>query len=180
MQLGDALIPFYLKGTDQKMHNSDELHEKEASAIIFACNHCPYVHAYATRMRDIIKEYRVRNVGFFLINANDARQYPTDSFEQMIPMAEHLGIGGSYLNDETQEIARAYGAERTPEVFLFDKNKKLRYHGAIDDNWEKPDEVSIHYLRAALEAVLESHEMLVKETHVRGCTIKWKKRISLP
>lgn len=173
MQLGDAL--FNLKGTDHRMHSSDELREKDASVIIFACNHCPYVRAYVTRLRNIIQQYRDRNVGFFLINANDERQYPADSFEHMIPMAEHLGIGGNYLHDESQQIAKAYGAERTPEVFLFDKNKKLAYHGAIDDNWEKPEEVSIHYLKAALDAVLENQEVLVKETHARGCTIKWKK-----
>jgi thiol-disulfide isomerase/thioredoxin len=175
MQLGDVLISFYLKGTDQQIHSSEELQNKDASVIIFACNHCPYVRAYVTRMRNIIQQYRNRNVGFFLINANDAKQYPDDSFEQMIPMAKHLGIGGNYLYDETQEIAKAYGAERTPEVFLFDKSKKLAYHGAIDDNWEKPDEISIHYLKVALDAVLENQEVLVKDTQARGCTIKWKK-----
>ena len=175
MQLSDPLIPFYLKGTDQRMHSSEELVEKDASVIIFACNHCPYVHAYATRLRDIIQQYQGRNTGFFLINSNDAKQYPDDSFERMIPMAEHLGISGNYLYDETQEIAIAYGAARTPEAFLFDKNKKLAYHGAIDDNWEKPDEVSIYYLQAALDAVLENQEVLVKDTYARGCTIKWKK-----
>ena len=175
MQPGDSLLSFQLKGSDQQMHRSDELHKRDASVIIFSCNHCPYVRAYVTRIRDLIQRYQNRNVGFFLINANDAGQYPEDSFEHMIPMAEHLGIGGNYLHDETQEIAKAYGAERTPEVFVFDKNRRLVYQGAIDDNWEKPDEVSIHYLKAALDAVLENQEVLVKETQARGCTIKWKK-----
>jgi peroxiredoxin len=174
MQSGDSLLPFQLKGTDQHMHGSEELREKDASVIIFTCNHCSYVRAYATRMHDLIQHYQNRNVGFFLINANDAKQYPEDSFEHMIPMAEHLGVSGNYLHDETQEIAKAYGAERTPEVFVFDKNKRLVYHGAIDDNWEKSDEVSIHYLKAALDAVLEKQEILVKKTQARGCTIKWK------
>jgi peroxiredoxin len=155
MRPGDFLVPFQLKGTDQQMHRSDELQEKDASVIIFTCNHCPYVRAYVTRLREIIKRYQNLHVGFFLINAMMPRHYPEDSFEHMIPMAEHLGIGGNYLHDETQEIAKAYGAERTPEVFVFAKNKSLVYHGAIDDNWEKPDEVSIHYLKAALDAVLE-------------------------
>ncbi|HYV93371.1 MAG TPA: thioredoxin family protein [Chitinophagales bacterium] len=178
MNLGDSLIPFHLKGTDSKMHSSDELESINASVIIFSCNHCPYVRAYITRLRDIIQQYQNRSVGFFLINSNDAKHYPADSYQNMIPMAEHIGIGGNYLHDETQEIATAYGAQRTPEVFLFGKNKRLVYHGAIDDNWEKPDEVSINYLAAALDAVLNNQEVLVNETQARGCTIKWKKSVS--
>jgi hypothetical protein len=175
MKIGDALIPFELSGTDHNCHGSEELKEKNVSVILFACNHCPYVRAYVTRIRAMILRYQNRNAGFFLINSNDASQYPADSFDQMIPMAEHLGIGGNYLYDETQQVAMSFGAQRTPEAFVFNKNQTLVYHGGIDDNWEKPDEVSINYLEAALDAVLENQEVLVKETQPKGCTIKWKK-----
>ena len=175
MQLDDPLIPFQLKGTDLQMHGTGQLKNNQAVVIIFACNHCQYVRAYVTRLRDLFRRNQNRDVSFFLINSNDARQYPEDSFDHMVKMAEHLGIGGNYLHDESQDTARAYGAERTPEVFLFSKDRKLVYHGAIDDNWEKPEEVSVHYLEAALDAVFENEEVLVKQTQAKGCTIKWKK-----
>ncbi len=174
MDIGSKLIPFNLRGTDLHYHGIDETSGSAAIAVIFVCNHCPYVRAYVTRIRNIVEQYQNRNVAFFLINSNDADQYPSDSFEQMIPMASHLGIDGRYLYDESQEIAIAFGAKRTPETYLFNKDHVLVYHGAIDDNWEEADQVSISYLEASLNAVLENQEVLVKETQARGCTIKWK------
>jgi peroxiredoxin len=88
--------------------------------------------------------------------------------------SEQKGFNFPYLYDESQEVARAYGAERTPEIFLFDKGGTLRYHGTVDDNYEDPTAVNIHYLRQAIEAVLASREPTTAETTPVGCTIKWK------
>jgi len=174
LKLGDQAPKFTLKGVDGREHSLDELKGQKGIAVIFSCNHCPYVKAYEDRMIQLAKEYQPKGITFVLINANDPVKYPEDSFENMIKRAEEKGYPFPYLWDETQEVPRAYGAERTPEVFLFDSELKLRYHGTIDDNWEDASKATKHYLRDALEALLQGQEPQVKETAPVGCTIKWK------
>jgi len=111
-----------------------ELKGERGTAVIFSCNHCPYVKAYEDRIIELAREYQPKGIAFVLINANDPVKYPEDSFENMKKRAREKGYPFPYLWDETQEVAKAYGAERTPEVFLFDGELKLRYHGTIDDN----------------------------------------------
>jgi len=101
-------------------------------------------------------------------------KYPDDSFPKMQERAREKGFNFPYLYDETQEVARAYGAERTPEVFLFDAQAVLRYHGTVDDNYEEPTEVKRHHLRDALDAVLANRAPATPQTQPVGCTIKWK------
>lgn len=174
LKLGDQAPQFTLKGVDGRQHSLDELKGQKGIAVIFSCNHCPYVKAYEDRMIELAKEYQPKGIPFVLINANDPVKYPEDSFENMIKRAEEKGYPFPYLWDETQEIARAYAAERTPEVFLFDSELKLRYHGTIDDNWEDAAKATKHYLKDALEALLQGADPQVKETAPVGCTIKWK------
>jgi len=114
--------------------------------------------------------------GFLLvaINANDDKKYPEDSFEMMVERAKVQGFNFPYLRDESQEVARAYGAERTPEVFLTNSQGIVRYHGAIDDHYDDPQAVQHHYLRDAIDAVLAGKEPPVTNTAPVGCTIKWK------
>ena len=174
LKIGDSAPTFSLKGVDEKIHSLDELKGEKGTVVIFSCNHCPYVKAYEDRMIQLAKEYQPKGISFVLINANDPIKYPEDSFENMQKRAQEKGYPFPYLWDETQEVARAYEAERTPEVFLFDSELKLRYHGAIDDNWEDPAKVTKRYLKDALEALLAGREPEVKETAPVGCTIKWK------
>jgi len=171
---GDKAIPFTLPGVDGKRHTLADYANKNALVIIFSCNHCPYVRAWEDRVIQIQADYAEKGVQLIAINANDARKYPEDSFPKMKERAQEKGFNFPYLHDETQEVARAYGAERTPEVFLFDKNGALRYHGAIDDNYENPSAVRSHYLRDALNAVLAGQTPPTIETPPVGCTIKWK------
>ena len=171
---GDKAIPFDLPGVDDKNHALSDYADKEAIVVIFSCNHCPYVRAWEDRMIQIQADYADKGVQLIAINANDATKYPEDSFPKMKERAQEKGFDFPYLYDETQEVARAYGAERTPEVFVFDKNGVLCYHGAIDDNYEDPNAVTKHYLRDALDAVLAGREPPIKETPPVGCTIKWK------
>ena len=133
-----------------------------------------FVRAWEDRMIKIQSDYAAKGVQFIAINANDAQKYPDDSFPKMKERASEKGFNFPYLYDETQEIARAYGAERTPEVFLFDKNGTLRYHGAIDDNYDDPSAVQSQYLREALDAVLADQAPPTAQTPPVGCTIKWK------
>lgn len=174
LKSGDKAIPFELPGVDDSSHALADYADKEAVAVIFTCNHCPYARAWEDRLIGIQADYAARGVQLTAINANDAKKYPDDSFPRMKEHAEKKGFNFPYLYDESQEVARTYGAERTPEIFLFGKGGKLRYHGTVDDNYEAPAAVKSHYLREALEAVLAGREPSTTETTPVGCTIKWK------
>jgi peroxiredoxin len=174
LHIGDEAIPFTLPGVDGGEHSLAELAEgKKATAVIFICNHCPYVLGWMDRLKSAARNYAGQGVAFAGINANDARKYPADSFENMVELAGEWDLPFPYLWDESQEVAAAYGAERTPEIFLFDGNMRLRYHGAPDDNRDET-QVSQTYLRDALDAVLGGREPAVPDTEPVGCTIKWK------
>lgn len=172
--IGDRAIPFELPGVDGGTHSLQDYVEKQAVVVVFSCNHCPYVRAWEDRMVQIQADYADQGVQLIAINANDADKYPDDGFDQMQERAEEKGFNFPYLRDDSQEVARAYGAERTPEVFLFDKDRRLQYHGTIDDNYDNPYAVKTHLLRNALDAVLVGVEPITQETIPVGCTIKWK------
>jgi peroxiredoxin len=176
MALGitQPLIPFRLKHVDGNTLGTEDFDSAAALAVIFSCNHCPYVRAWEDRLIELQREYAGRGVQFLLVNSNDARKYPGDSFEQMQARAKEKGYPFPYLHDETQEVARRYGATRTPEIFLFDRARTLRYHGAPDDNFEDPTAVTRRYFREAIEAVLAETAPATSETPPRGCTIKWR------
>ncbi len=174
LKTGDPAISFELPGVDGETYSLAGLSEgKEATAVVFMCNHCPYVLAWLDRLIAVAKDYAEQGVAFAGINANDVTKYPADSFENMQKLAKERGLPFPYLHDETQEVATAYGAERTPEIFLFDADMKLHYHGAPDDNYEE-EKASEPYLRHALDAVLAGETPRVAETPPVGCTIKWK------
>jgi peroxiredoxin len=174
LKVGDRAIPFNLPGVDDKEHSLDDYAGEKGVAVIFSCNHCPYVRAWEDRMVQIQADYLGRGVQLVAINANDESKYPDDSFPKMKERAREKRFNFPYLRDETQSVARAYGAERTPEVFLFDKDFILRYHGAIDDNYDDPKAVKEHYLRKALDSMLAGKSISTAETKPVGCSIKWK------
>lgn len=142
-------------------------------ALTFWCNHCPYVQAWEQRVIAIQNEYGAKGVQVVAINSNDPANYPTDDFPHMVQRAKDKGYTFPYLHDESQEIARKYGATRTPEFFVFDKERRLVYHGAPDDNYESAARVEKHYLRDALDALLAGKEPATKETPPKGCSVKW-------
>lgn len=175
LQIGDTAPDFNnLPCVDGKNYSLSSFDDKKAVVVIFSCNHCPYVIAYEDRMIDIQKDYADKGVAFVAINPNDDKKYPADSFDKMVIRAEEKGFNFPYLRDETQEIASAYGAERTPEIFLLDEDRKLVYHGRIDDNTEDVNDVKRHDLREALDELLAGKDISVPETSPVGCTIKWK------
>jgi peroxiredoxin len=174
LHLGDQAIAFSLPGTNGNTYSLTDYGDKQAVAVIFTCNHCPYAQAWEGRIIDIQKDYAAQGVQVVGINANDAEKYPADSFDAMQQRAQEKGFNFPYLYDESQATASAYGAERTPEVFLFDAGGKLRYHGAVDDNGDDPSAVKVTYLRDALDAVLAGKNPSVLQTSPVGCTIKWK------
>ena len=167
-------IPFDLPGVDGENHAYAEFADKEAVIVMFSCNHCPYVQAWEDRMMQIQSDYGSKGVQLVAINANDTVSHPGDSFEKMQERSQERGFNFLYLRDDSQEVARAYSAERTPEAFVFDKGGTLRYHGAIDDNYESANAVKDNYLRDALDAILSGNAPATAETPAVGCTIKWK------
>ncbi|HET6642226.1 MAG TPA: thioredoxin family protein [Gaiellaceae bacterium] len=164
---------FELPGVDGRDHSLDDYVEIPVLAIVWSCNHCPYVQGWEARMKAIQRDYGDRGFRLVAISSNDAASHPADSFDEMKARAESQDFNFDYLYDEDQSVARRYGPERTPEVFLFDADRRLVYHGAIDDNRDE-DAVGQHYLRDAIEALLEGREPPARETPPVGCTVKWK------
>jgi peroxiredoxin len=174
LSIGSKIPSFSLPGVDGKEYSLDSFADKKALVVIFSCNHCPYVQAYEDRMVAIQRDYQDKGISLVAINSNETKNYPTDSFEHMVTRAKEKNFNFPYLRDETQEIADAFGADRTPHLFVFNQNRELAYIGAIDDNWKEPNQVKKQYLRDALDALLEGREIAEPETYAIGCTIKWE------
>lgn len=175
LELGQKGPHFELPGVDGHTTSlSALLQDNRAVAVIFTCNHCPYAQAWEDRMIAIQQEYRDRGVVVVAINPNNAVKYPDDDFEHMKQRAKAQGFNFLYLRDESQDVARAYGATRTPHVFLLDEAGVLRFRGAIDDHYEDPNAVQQPYLRSALDALLAGNAVEIAITQEVGCTIKWK------
>lgn len=175
LRTGDTALDFTLPATDGKAYNLyQSFNNAKAVAVVFTCNHCPYAIAWEDRINAIAHDYATQGVRLFAINANNALTHPADSFENMAKRANEKHFVFPYLHDESQNIARSYGAERTPEFFIFDAAKRLRYHGAPDDNYEDEHAVKHYYVREALNAILAGREPAQPETKPVGCSIKWK------
>jgi len=174
LQLGDQAPDFRLPGVDNQQHALDDYATRSVLVVIFSCNHCPYVRAWEDRMVQLQRDFAQQNVQFIVISSNSAEVRPADSFPKMQERAVEKGFNFPYLYDEPQTVARAYGATRTPEVFVFDDQRTLRYHGAIDDNYDDPAAVKQEYLRDALKAIIAHATPAVSDTPVVGCSIKWK------
>ena len=148
--------------------------DAEATVVYWTCNHCPYALAWHDRMLDVDRDYAGRGVRFLAINSNDATSHPADSFEAMAERVEREGDWPHpYLHDESQEVARAWGAQKTPHVFVLDSDLRLRYHGAPDADYEDPSHAAA-YVREALDAVLEGREPERSQTPAVGCGVKWR------
>lgn len=175
LKIGSPAPDFNLLGIDDKKYSLASFKDKKALIVIFSCNHCPYVQAYEDRIKQIQKDYQSKGVEVIAINSNEDKGYPEDSFENMKKRAAEQKFNFLYLRDEDQSVARAYDATHTPEIFVFDGDRKLAFHGKIDDNWQEPNKVKNHYLKSALDELLAGKEISVPETFTIGCTIKWKR-----
>jgi peroxiredoxin len=169
--IGQKAPAFALPDTEGVVH---EPGGAPATVVIFTCNHCPYALAWHERTIAVAHDYADRGVRVLAINPNDADRYPRDSVQAMRARVAAGELGGvPYLRDETQEVARAYDAKTTPDVFVLDANNVLRYRGAPDADYENPSE-NAAYLRDALDAVLAGREPALAETEPVGCSIKWR------
>lgn len=174
LKIGDEAPEFSLPATDGKTYSLADFGGKAALVIVFSCNHCPYVRAYEDRLLEIQRDYTAQGVQLVAINSNDDDHYPEDNLAEMVKRANEKHFTFPYLRDATQEVARAYGATHTPQLFVFDHGRRLRYQGKIDDNWQRPESVTRRYLRDALNAMLDGRAPAESTTFAVGCTIKWK------
>ncbi|QQR83525.1 thioredoxin family protein [Candidatus Peregrinibacteria bacterium] len=174
LPLGTTLIDFNLPGTDGKMHSPSDYADKKVLGVMFICNHCPYVKAVFDRLIQIQNDYADKGVQLIGINSNDANEYPDDSIENMKLEVQNRQISFPYLQDESQEVGKAYQAQCTPDIYVFDAERKLAYHGRIDDNWQEPEKVTRHELREALDHLLAGEPAQADQKPTMGCSIKWK------
>lgn len=172
MNIGDPAPDFNLPGVDGKSYSLEDFSEKKILVVMFTCNHCPYVKAYEDRLISIQHDYLDRGVSLVAINSNDDQRVPEDNFENMVGRAKMKNFNFPYLRDKDQKIVTAYGARVTPEVYVFDSERRLRYHGRVDDNRD-PQRVTKHELREAIDSLVRGDEVLAPETAAFGCTIKW-------
>ena len=170
--IGERAPEFELPGTDGERHALSE-NGAEATLVYWTCNHCPYALAWHDRMLDVARDYSEKGVRVVAINSNDPERYPADSFEAMAERVENDGgWPHPYLHDESQEVARAWGAEKTPHLFVLDPELRLRYQGAPDADYEDASQGAA-WAREALDAVLAGQEPERAETPAVGCGIKW-------
>jgi peroxiredoxin len=174
IRIGDRGPQFELPNVDGEAHSVGEPSGDAATVVYWTCNHCPYALAWHDRLLDVARDYSDRGVRILAVSSNDAERYPQDGPGAMRERVEREGgWPHPYLYDESQDVARAFGAERTPDVFVFDSDLKLRYRGAPDADYEDPDQ-NAAWLREALDAVIEGREPERAETPPVGCTIKWR------
>ncbi len=164
---------FTLPGVDGSDHSLDDYRDSPVLVLVQTCNHCPYAQAWEARINAVARDYSDRGVRLVAISSNDVSSHPEDSFEEMQRRASTQGYAFDYLYDESQDVAHALGSERTPEVFVYDGDRRLAYHGAVDDNRDETA-VSAQYLRDALDAVLAGETPAVADTAAVGCTVKWR------
>ncbi len=171
---GDSAPDFALPGVDGKTYRLADFADRRVMLVVFWCNHCPYVQAWEGRMVDLGRRYQPKGVGIVLINSNDARAYPEDRLETMVHRAAEKKYPFPYLQDESQEVARAYGALVTPHPMLFGPDRKLLFQGRIDNDHQHPERATEHYLARALDQALAGEPVAPAELPVAGCTVKWK------
>lgn len=176
MPLGTIAPSFELPETvSGKVISLSELKGDKATLVMFICNHCPFVLHVNDELVRIATEYQPKGVSFVAISSNDVVNYPQDSPKLMKIHAEKLGYPFPYLYDETQEVAKAYDAACTPDLFLFDPNLRCVYRGQLDNSRPNNDTpVTGEDLRAALDAVLNGEKVNENQIPSIGCNIKWK------
>ena len=174
MPVGTPAPAFRLPGVDGETYTLESFRDAKLLVIIFTCNHCPYAQALEQRFVELQRDYAKAGVRVCAINANDDRAYPDDSFANMQIRAREQGWNFPYLHDASQSVARAYDAACTPDIFVFDAERKLRYNGRCDDNWKEPDKVTQRDLRRALDALLAGRAIDFAVHPALGCSIKWR------
>ncbi len=165
---------FSLPATDGKTYTLDDIAGPKGTLVMFICNHCPYVKSVLDRIVRDALDLKALGIGVAAISANDSNSYPADSFDSMKKVAEANGFPFPYLYDESQDVARAYGAVCTPDFFGFNGNRELQYRGRLDDSGTRPKPGARRELFEAMRQVAETGEGPREQVPSMGCSIKWK------
>jgi peroxiredoxin len=173
--LGAPCPDFDLPGVDGRRYALSDFAQSPVLVVMFICNHCPYVKAVEDRIIRLARDYGPRGAQLVGICANDAADYPDDAFDQLAARWRERGYGFPYLHDEPQDTARAFGAVCTPDVFVYDRDRKLAYRGRIDDSWKDEAKVTRRELAAALDALLAGGRPSLEQRPSMGCSIKWRR-----
>ncbi len=172
--LGTVASDFSLQATDGKEYSLVSFNDAKVLVVVFMCNHCPYVQAVWDRLVVLQDKFGNDNVQFVGINPNLHPDYPEEDMEKMKEYFERYSMNFPYLLDETQEVARNYQAQCTPDIFVYNEQRKLAYHGRIDDNWKDPENVQREELSDAIEAMLDGGAPSADQKPALGCSIKWR------
>lgn len=177
LKVGDKATTFNLKNIDGQMVSLESGAGQKGAILIFTCNHCPFSKIYEDRIIALHKTYSAKGYPVIAINLNDPKKSPEDSFDNMVVRAKEKAFPFAYVFDDTQGIAKAYGAARTPHVFIVTKGAAgmvVSYIGAIDDNANEPADIKTKYVEAALTNLLNGKKPEPEKTKAIGCTIKWR------
>jgi peroxiredoxin len=173
LPLGAKAPDFSLPGVDGKSYSLADFKDAKLVVVVFSCNHCPFVLGSDDRLKSLYKAYQPRGVAWVAINSNETTHHPDDSFEHMTARARKDKLPWPYLRDASQDVARAYGALRTPHFYVFDADRHLRYTGRMDDNPMDASKATTHELADALDALLAGKTPPVPLTNPIGCNVKW-------
>jgi peroxiredoxin len=173
LPLGAKAPDVQLPAVDGKEYRLDTFREAKVLIVVFTCNHCPAAIGSEDRMIRLYRDYQPKGVEMIAINSNEDQNHPDDSFEKMKQRAREKGFPFAYVRDESQDVATAYGALRTPHFYVFDAQRRLRYTGRMDDNPYNAAKVTQHDLRNALDALLAGKKPPVELTNPIGCNVKW-------
>ena len=173
LKTGDSAPDFSLKGIDNEIHSLGSYAQSKGLLIIFMCNHCPYVKAKIDAIKQIHEKFNEK-IALVGINSNDSIEYPDDSFESMKKVADEKGMKFDYLVDDKQDVAKRYGAVCTPDPFLFDENRKLIFHGRIDNAMNPDTTATENTMQDNLKKFLAGKKIEKDFDPSIGCSIKWK------
>jgi peroxiredoxin len=173
LKTGDGAPDFSLKGIDDEIHSLESYAKNKGLLVIFMCNHCPYVKAKIDAIKQIHEKFN-ENIAVVGINSNDSIEYPDDSFENMKKIANENGMKFDYLVDDKQDVAKRYGAVCTPDPFLFDEDRKLIFHGRIDNAMNPDATATENIMQNNLKKFLTGEKIEKDFDPSIGCSIKWK------
>ncbi len=171
--LGTTMPAFEVKDPHGKTFQGDKLYGKKGLLVVFTCNHCPYAIAIWPRLIKLTRDIKLLGINTVAINPNINPDYPDDSPEKMLKKIKELGIDFPYLVDETQTVAKNFKAQCTPDIYLFDQNKRLIYHGRFDDNWQDESKVKREELKEAVKNLADGKPISSEQKPSMGCSIKW-------
>lgn len=173
-EIGSTLPEFSLPSVEGKNFGPSDFEDSIGKVFLFICNHCPYVKAIEDRILSLAHELSEKNIQFVAICSNDANEYPEDSLENLKKRWIEKNYGFPYLHDESQSVAKDFGAVCTPDIFVYDQNNQLYYRGRFDDSWKDANQVKNHELKSALLGLLEGAPPPTEQIPSMGCSIKWK------